>query len=154
MAITRYEKPVSLLQQLNQEMNELTSRWFGRSTVDLPQLADWPARDTLFTPIDISDSDGELIVKMDVPGAKSDEIKVECNGDMLTISGERKEEKSEKKGEVFYTERQSGSFMRRLALPTAVKQDQVQARYKDGVLEVHLPKAEQTQTKSVKVEKG
>ena len=154
MAMTRYEKPQSLLQQLNQEMNELRARWFGHPTTDGPRQLDWPARETMFTPIDIAESDGELIVTMDVPGAKSDEIKVDCNGDMLTISGERKEEKTEKKGETFYTERHSGSFMRRLSLPTAVKKDKVKARYKDGVLEVHLPKAEETKTKSIKVEKG
>jgi HSP20 family protein len=153
MAITRYQGPVNMLQQLNQEMNELASRWFARPMLESNMPA-WPTREGMFTPVAIEESDAELIVKMDVPGAKAEEIKVDCKGQLLTISGERKHEKSEQKGETHYTERQYGSFMRRLSLPAAVKQDAINARYKDGVLEIHLPKAEPSKAKAIKVDKG
>lgn len=151
MAITRYQGPFSAMQLLNQDMGELASRFFGRGW---PNMPDWPARDAVYTAVDIEDCDNELVVRMDIPGAKAEELKVDCNGNMLTISGERKSEKSEKKGQTLYTERQYGSFSRQLALPTLVKQDQVNARYKDGVLELHLPKAEETKNKKIKIENG
>jgi HSP20 family protein len=147
MLLARYKNPFEMLGKLGEEMNE----WFAG-----PRFAwtpAWPPAATLFTPVDLEETENEYLVKMDVPGANEKDFKVTCLGDKLTIAGERKEEKEEKKGNVFHREREYGMFSRTIALPAPVKPEAVLARYKDGVLEVHLPKAEKTLTKEIKVER-
>jgi HSP20 family protein len=148
MALVRYRNPFEMLGKLGEEMNE----WFARPLAPLAWAPVWPPAETLFTPVDLEETDNEYLVKMDVPGAKENDFKVTCLGETLTIAGERKEEKEETKGNVFHRERQYGMFHRTIALPAAVKAEAVRARYKNGVLEVHLPKAEKTPTKEIKVE--
>jgi HSP20 family protein len=88
--------------------------------------------------LEVLHNNGEFIVRADLPGLKKEDVKVELTNDMLTISGERKEEKEEK-GEGFYrSERSYGSFFRQVPLPEGTKTDTAQAEFKDGVLEVML----------------
>jgi HSP20 family protein len=145
--LARYN-PFEMLTKLNEEMGE----WFTKPFA--PRAwAEWPPAQTIYAPVDLEETETEYLVKMDVPGAAENEFKITCQGEMLTIAGERKKEKEETKGNVFYRERQYGMFRRNVPLPAAVKQEGVRARYKDGVLEVHLPKAEKTPTKEIKVER-
>lgn len=100
---------------------------------------------------DLSETDGEVQVKFDLPGLKADEIDIQLTNNVLTVSGERKEEKEEK-GRTFHrVERRYGSFSRSLTLPCAVAEDKVDARYQDGVLTVTIEKTDEAKARKIKV---
>ena len=91
--------------------------------------------------VDIQETEKEYLVKADLPEVKKEDVKVEYEDGILTVQGERKLEKEEK-GKTFHKiERGYGKFVRRFALPTEVDQAKVSAEFKEGVLNVHLPKS-------------
>lgn len=101
--------------------------------------------------IDLSETDKAVDVRMDVPGLKAEDIDIQINGNVLTVSGSKKEEKEEK-GRTFHRiERRSGSFSRSVTLPCAVKEDKIGAQYKDGVLSVSMPKTEEAVARKIVV---
>jgi HSP20 family protein len=89
--------------------------------------------------VDVVREDDRLVLRADVPGIEPDEIKVEVEGGMLTVSGEHEETKEEKERSFVRRERRIGAFSRSLALPDGVAAESIQARTKDGVLEVTVP---------------
>ena len=104
--------------------------------------------------IDVVKKEGELTVRADLPGVKPDEIKVEVEDGVLTISGEHEEKAEEKKERYVRQERRYGSFSRSISLPEGVKADDVKATTVDGVLElkISLPTPKEKPAKAVKVE--
>ncbi len=102
--------------------------------------------------VDVFDSDNEVLVKADIPGLKKDEMDISVNDDLLTIKGEKKMESKVNEESYYKSERFYGSFSRTIHLPSAVEEDNVKATYKDGVLELHLPKKEKAKTKRISVE--
>ena len=97
--------------------------------------------------IDVFERDKRLVTKVDLPGLKKEDIKVEVTDGYLTISGDRKREEEEKKDDFYRCEREYGSFYRAVPLPEGVKLEDVRATFADGVLEVSVPlpaKAEAT----------
>lgn len=90
--------------------------------------------------VDMSETDDEIIVKMDIPGMEQKDIKVAMSGDYLNVTGERKEEKEEKKKHYYSLERKLGMFERSIPIPTTVDPAKIKAEYNKGVLEVHLPR--------------
>jgi HSP20 family protein len=118
-----------------------------RSEADGLFFADWaPA-------VDIQETDKEYLIKAELPEVKKEDVKVEVLDGVLKIEGERNQEKEEKGKKFHKVERSYGRFVRQFALPTEVEATKVQAEYKDGVLNVHLPKtaAAKPQTVEVKV---
>jgi len=101
--------------------------------------------------LDISETESQIEVKMDVPGMKPEELNIEVTGDLLRISGEHKEEKEEKNRQYHRVERRSGSFERSVRMPCAVKDKEVDAQYRDGVLTVTLAKTEEAKTHKIPV---
>lgn len=106
----------------------------------------WPAlpvfgeRGEGFTPqIDVFERDNRLVTKIDLPGIKKEDVKVEVTDGYLTISGERKTEREETKENVYRRERAYGSFYRTVPLPEGIKLEDVKATFADGVLEVSVP---------------
>ena len=91
----------------------------------------------------------QFTVVVELPGLKKEEIEISLHDDTLTISGGRKREESS--GQEFLAERLYGNFQRSLTLPTAVDAEKVKASYKDGLLQVVLPKAEEAKTKQIEV---
>lgn len=91
---------------------------------------------------DITEDENEYLVTADLPEVKKDEVKVNIDNGVISISGERKteSEKKDKKKKYHRVERSYGSYQRSFRLPENVKEDGVQAEFKDGVLRVHLPK--------------
>jgi HSP20 family protein len=101
--------------------------------------------------LDMSETDTAIDVRMDLPGITAKDIDIQVNGNLLTVSGERKEEKEEK-GKTFHrVERSYGSFSRTVTLPGAVNESEVAAEYKDGVLTITLPKTEESKAHKIKV---
>jgi len=118
-----------------------------RSEADGLFFADWaPA-------VDIQETDKEYLIKAELPEVKKEDVKVEVLDGVLKIEGERNQEKEEKGKKFHKVERSYGKFVRQFAMPTEVEATKVQAEYKDGVLNVHLPKtaAAKPQTVEVKV---
>ena len=105
--------------------------------------------------VDVSENDNEYIVRAELPGVKKEDINVTLEEGVLAISGETKSETEEQKGgRVIRQERRYGKYMRSLRLGTQVDQHKTKAKYKDGVLELVLPKAESVKPKRIAVDVG
>ena len=102
--------------------------------------------------VDIIDEKDHIRVRADLPGMKKEEIEVSVNNDTLTIRGEKREEKEIKENDYVRSERYYGAFHRSFTLPAGVDQKKVNAGYKDGVLEITLPKREDARPKEIKVD--
>ena len=101
---------------------------------------------------DIKETEKEFLVKTDLPGMKLEDIEVSVDKDRLIIKGERRMEKEEKEKDYTKIERSYGSFYRSFRLSVPVKEEEIKASYKNGVLEVTVPKAEARVAKKIKVE--
>ena len=102
-------------------------------------------------PIDVIEQGDTLAVKASLPGVTADDVNITIQNNVLTISGEQREEKTGTSGRYLYRERRAGSFSRAIALPVAVNADACEATFTDGVLTLTLPKAEQARTKQIPV---
>jgi HSP20 family protein len=101
--------------------------------------------------IDLSETDGEVVVKASLPGVKAEDVDISVNDGILTVKGERKFQE-EAEGENYYRrEIRYGSFSRSIPLPSLVNHEQADAEFKDGVLTVTLPKAEEVRPKQIKI---
>ena len=132
--------------ELEDVQNRL-SKLFGRRTNgrDEITLADW-------APLaDITEDDKEYLIKAELPDVKKEDVKVTVENSVLTISGERKFEKEEKKKKYHRVERAYGSFMRSFSLPDQADASRVKAEFKNGMLTVHLPKSEKAKPKQIEV---
>jgi HSP20 family protein len=99
--------------------------------------------ETMWSPaVDFSENEKEYIARLEAPGLPKEDLEVNVEGQMLTISGRRDFEKEEKTEEYFWREREQGRFVRTMQLPTAVDKAKVEATYKDGIMTVRLPKVE------------
>jgi HSP20 family protein len=101
--------------------------------------------------IDLYESADDIIVNAELPGMKKQEIDVSLHDGALSISGERKREEKFEDAETYRSERFVGRFHRSVTLPTPVKSEQVKAQYKDGILTITLPKAEEAKPKQIEV---
>ena len=139
--------PARPMETIQREMNRLFDSFFGRGFDIEPfkSIQGWePA-------VDVTETDDAVVIKADLPGLEEKDIEVNLTGDMLTLKGEKRAEK-EAKGENFYhVERTSGVFERSFRLPASVQQDKVSATFKNGVLTIDLPKAEESKSKSVRI---
>ena len=101
---------------------------------------------------DMVETDDVYTITVDLPGISKNEVNITFKDNRLTISGERKKEEKEEKENYMRRERYFGSFVRSFTLPNAVKEDDIKAKYKDGVLTVTIKKTEESKPKTVKVE--
>jgi HSP20 family protein len=112
----------------------------------------WPAEVELRVPaVDVYEEGDEVVVKAEIPGLSKEDIQVTLSDSVLTLTGEKKKEEEIKEHDYYRNERSFGSFSRTIQLPSEVKTEQAKATFKDGVLEVHLPKTEAAKQKAVKV---
>jgi len=132
-------------------------RWNSRPVLfrdDVDKLFDSLSREWLatFTPsVDIEESKDEFVLHFDVPGIDPKGVKVQLLGDTLTIRGERKERARESRN-MHRVERAYGTFERSFTLGVPVQSDKVHASYRDGVLEVHVPKAEEAKVREIDIQ--
>jgi HSP20 family protein len=101
--------------------------------------------------MDLFDDGDHLIVRLEVPGMKKEEIEISLHGDMLTVSGERREQADLQNAETYRAERMLGRFQRTLTLPIQVDSRKVEAVYCDGILAIRLPKAEEAKPRQIEV---
>lgn len=138
--------PFSLLRQ---EMNSLFDNFFRGFETE-----PFESRLGAFSPrVDVAETDKEIKVTAELPGMDDKDIDVSLTKDMLTIRGEKKEEKEEKSKSFYRMERSYGSFSRTVPLPTEIDTNKVKAEFKKGILSVTLPKTQQAikETKKIQV---
>lgn len=139
------------------EMQSQMDRLFS----DLTQSVGFPTREEFtrsatepriwMPPIEVSETEEEYCIYAEIPGVKPDDLNVEVTGNILTISGESREEHREEKRNIHRCEIQYGRFLRRIPLPGEVRSENAKAEFKNGLLELHLPKAEESKRKRIKV---
>ncbi len=104
--------------------------------------------------LDVSETDDAVVVRAEVPGVDPQEIEVSVHGDMLELRGEKKQEEERKETGYYRVERSYGSFRRSLKLPAKVDAENVEAKAKDGILTLTLPKREEAKPRRIKVKAG
>jgi HSP20 family protein len=132
---TEADDPFGLFRQMTSELDRMFEGfgWPSFYARPLVEKATW------LPEIEVFEKDNRLVTKVDLPGMKKEDVKVEVTDGHLTISGERKSESEEKKERFYRSERQYGSFYRSVPLPEGAKLEDVKATFSDGVLEVSLP---------------
>jgi HSP20 family protein len=131
---------------IQREMNRMFDNVFRFDT------RDDDAAFTAWTPaVDIAEHEDEYVVKVELPGVNKEDVKITLESNILTIRGEKKQEKETKKENYQRIERSYGSFQRSFTLPTTVKSEKIDAVYKDGILQIALPKAEEAKPKQIEV---
>jgi len=149
MALVRWE-PVRELNSLQQEMNRLFSTFF-----DSPTGGTGNGGTRRWIPaMDLVETEDHYVLTADLPGLSEGDINLEFEGDVLTLSGERKSEHTERSEGFYRLERATGSFSRSLTLPEGVDPEAVKATFDKGVLEVRIPKPEQRKPKKVAIQVG
>lgn len=139
--------PVSKQLEFRREFDDLVNRFFGPEPWFMGRFFGQG-----FSPaIDIKETENEFVVKAEIPGIDQKDLSVSLSGDVLTISGEKKEEKEEKGENVHRVERSFGSFCRSFTLPGEIQEDKIEAKYKNGILTLTLPKAESSKRKPINI---
>ena len=145
MAVVRWD-PFRDLNLLQDRMNRLFDD-AGRGW-----RADEPAATTTWSPaVDIFETEAEIIVKAELPGMERKDITLHLENNVLSLRGERKFEKETKDENYHRIERSYGAFSRSFAIPATVDEEKIRADYKDGVLNIVLPKKEQARPKQIKI---
>jgi HSP20 family protein len=101
--------------------------------------------------LDVAETKNEIVVKAEVAGMDPKDIDISLSDGVLTIKGEKKQEKEEKEADYHLTERSYGSFTRLVQLPKEVQSDKISASYKNGILKITLPKSEEAKKKEIKI---
>ena len=151
MSLTRWD-PFRELEEVSDRLNRI----FGRSLAtrgtetgkDAMTAFDWAPS------VDIAETAEEFQIKAELPDVKKEDVKVSVDHGILRIEGERKQEKEEKGKKFHRVERSYGSFMRSFTLPDSVDESRVQAEFKEGMLQIRLPKAPKAKPKSVDIKVG
>ena len=145
MELVRWE-PFEGLNKIQFRINDLFDETFGRSRAYPTSTAGvW------VPPVDILESKDSYLICAELPGMKKEDFNLEVNDSTLTLSGERKAEEPADGVEYHRVERVAGKFSRSFYLPQTVKQDGIKATYRDGILEVHVPKAEEAKPRQIAV---
>jgi HSP20 family protein len=148
MGIVRFD-PFRELDRIQSEMNRLFEGYNGAAERSGGQLVQ---SGRLWSPsVDVAETQNDIVLRAELPGMKQEDIDIELTGDTLTIRGERKFENEERRENFVRVERSYGRFQRSFTLGVPVQHDRVKATYRDGILEVHLPKSEETKPRKVMV---
>ena len=147
MALVRWD-PFRELNNLQQSINRLFE-----DNLRLWRLPDASLQQEMGSfPVDIKDTPNAILVNAEMPGFNKEDIRVSLNGDVLTIRGERKREEKEEGENFIRLERSYGSFSRSFTIDVPIKQNEIKARYQDGVLSITLPKQEEAAIRETNIE--
>ena len=150
----RREEPLNLLRQMTSELDRMFDEPWTLFRMPMQfasnELPAWAPK------VDVVTKDNALITRVDLPGMKKEDVKVEVQDGLLTLSGERKKEVIEDKDNVYREEREYGSFCRVVPLPKGIKAGDVKASFTNGVLEVTMPipAAAETAAKKIAITDG
>lgn len=140
------------------DMEKMFENFTGRSLFRSPRW-DMPLMNELATEfdavmphVDVIDRDGEIIVKAMMPGVEKKDLDITMTKNTVTIKGKTSHEEKEEKGDYYRCEISKGSYMRTVALPENVDEDRAKAKFKDGVLELTIPKLEVSHRRKIKVD--
>ncbi|WP_372634428.1 Hsp20/alpha crystallin family protein [Fodinibius sp.] len=149
MKAIQKKSDLSPIESIRREMD----RFFDDIVPFSPRMGGDGMRMELWAPdTDVSETDEEYIVTVDLPGISKEDVEVSFKDNRLTISGERQHEEKEEKEDFLRKERYHGSFTRSFTLPSAGKDDKIKARFKEGVLKVNVPKVEVQKPKTVQID--
>jgi HSP20 family protein len=147
-------RPSTLLPRWEHEIERMFDEFWRRPFPSLIGAERWwpaPAFRMPAPTLDVYEEKDDVVVKAELPGLSKEDIEVNLTGSTLTIKGEKKKEEEVKEKDYYRRERSYGSFTRSLELPSEVKADQVSASFKNGVLEIRMPKTEEAKKKEIKV---
>jgi HSP20 family protein len=136
--------PFRMMRRFTKDMERMFEdyRGFGFPTfftTDFPPFRMGFEKGEWIPPMEVLQNNGQFVVRLDLPGLTKDDVKIEVTDKLLTIWGERKEEKEDRREGLFRTERSYGSFYRQLPLPEAAKTEDAAATFDNGVLEITMP---------------
>ena len=143
-ALKRWD-PLSELSTLHKEMDEFFKKVFGGVTLGHARIAPYPAVECFL-------KEGNVVVKADLPGIDARDVEISVTGNMLTVKGERKTEKTTTEGEHFYSETSYGAFERTITLPDGAIADRARASFRNGVLELTMPVKAEALPRKITVE--
>ena len=146
MSLIRW-RPTRDLLSIRDEVNRLFDNFF----TGLPERRRGLLEGEWAPSVDIAETDNEVVVTAELPGVEQDNVDITITDDVLTLKGEKKEEKEVKEKNYHRIERSYGSFQRSISLPAGVQADKAKATYKDGVLHITVPKAEEAKPKQIKI---
>jgi len=139
--------PFAGMADLQREMDQIFGEFFGRTPFRMA------ATEAMWSPlVDVHETKDSILLQVELPGVKQEDIQVSIEGDTLTLKGERKRETEVKEDQYHRVERSYGRFERSILLPSVVDSGRVKATYRDGVLGIQLPKKEEAKPKEIKVE--
>ena len=147
---TREVEPGAL--GLRDEMNRLFDDFFYGFGSPFMPVANTAAMREFIPSVDVSDTDGEVKVSAELPGMSEKDVSVELDEDMLTISGEKKQEEEDEEGGRYWRESSYGSFVREVPLPSSIDVEKANAKFKNGRLNVTLPKSGEEKAKRKKID--
>ena len=148
----RPSRAFSMFEQMDRLFEDFFGKRFGPwwPSIRWPEVR-WPAEMEIHPSVDIFEDKDEVVVKAELPGLAKEDVNVNITEDTVTISGEKKKEEKVEKKDYYRFERSFGSFSRSFSLPTDVQTDKAKATFKNGVLEIRVPKTEEAKKKEVKV---
>ncbi|HHQ40988.1 MAG TPA: Hsp20/alpha crystallin family protein [Chromatiales bacterium] len=147
-------RAVSPFEEMERLFEQLMPRgWLRPFRMEWPSLPEWRTAFEMRMPrVDVIDRDKEVVVRAEVPGVRREDLEVSVADSSITIRGQTSREETEEKGEYVRRERVHGEFSRTVTLPAEVDPDRAQAKFRDGVLEVTIPKVERARRRVVQVE--
>lgn len=150
MSIVKWS-PLKELEEMRKDMDRLFEEFFSPIT---RRRRSWlkPEMGVIVPNIEMYDRKNEIVVKAELPGVAKENIDLTITKDSLTLKGEAKKEEEIKEEDYYAAEISYGSFARTIALPVEVDSEKAKASFKDGVLEIILPKREEAKPKEIKIE--
>jgi HSP20 family protein len=154
--------PFTFMRRFAEEMDQLFEDFGLQTGWHMPRLLtrgrEFLRRETGFVPaewspkVDVLEREGQFVIRADLPGLSKDDIKVEVHDDLITIQGERHQEKKEEREGYRYSECSYGSFCRAIPLPEGIQTSKATAQFRDGVLEIAMPAPAPTEKKARRLE--
>jgi len=138
--------PFQELNRLRNQLSSLVTRPFEEFMAPATSFFEGWTPD-----VELYEDKEKFTIRAEIPGMKKEDIDVSLSGNTVTISGEKKREEEQKKGDTYRSERFFGRFQRNITLAQPVNADKIQASYKDGVLTLSVPKAEEAKRKQIEV---
>ena len=146
MALVRW-RPLGDFVDIRDEIDRLFDTFLpAKFEAEYPVTPAWAPR------VDVAETDNEVVVTTELPGVERKDVKLSVEDNVLTIGGEKKQEKETKEKNYHCVERRYGTFSRSFTLPTRIQADKVKATFKDGILTMKLPKVEEAKTKEIPIE--